>query len=105
MAGTTSLRRRRPTTKVSSRWRGGSPIDPARDRADKNAMSDLEPLPADSVAARRLTMSTTLGIALATFEVGLLIAAWAIKRLRPEQTTIKTQPALIAAPAPTKLNE
>lgn len=66
-------------------------------------MSDLEPLPADSVAARRLTMSTTLGIALATFVVGLLIAAWAINRFRPAPTPVQPQPALIAAPVPTKV--
>ncbi|HEX4695295.1 hypothetical protein [Sphingomonas sp.] len=70
-------------------------------------MSDLDPLPANAAAqrdsARRLTMATAAGIALATFLIGLLIAAWAINRFRAAPTPAQPQPALVAEPVPTKV--
>ncbi|MDB5680973.1 MAG: hypothetical protein JWO16_778 [Sphingomonas bacterium] len=68
-------------------------------------MSDATPPPAPVPAAlatvRRMTWTTAGGIALVTFLVGLLLAAWAINRFRGPDPA--TPPQAAAAPQPTKV--
>ena len=64
-------------------------------------MSDAAPIP--DTATRRTTLATTAGIALVTFLVGLLLAAWAINHFRAAEPAVQPQPATAAAPAPTKV--
>ena len=70
-------------------------------------MSDATPPPAPVPAApppaRRTTWATAGGLALVTFLVGLLLAAWAINRFRSADPSVQPQTAAAAAPQPTKV--
>lgn len=57
---------------------------------------------APSTSSRRVPIALTAGIALATFFIGLLIAAWAVNRLRSAEPAPQPQPVALA-PAPTKV--
>jgi hypothetical protein len=59
------------------------------------------PVPAAPAAVRRMSWTTAGGIALITFLIGLLLAAWAISRLRSPDPV--AQPQAAVAPQPTKV--
>lgn len=60
------------------------------------------PVPAAPLAARHMTWATAGGIAVVTFLVGLLLAAWAINRFRGPDPGAQPQ-TVAAAPEPTKV--